>query len=68
MGSFVFSLSSYVSGLPVLCISYWLEVYIYVYWLERSYGRDAWTMILLVVESYICYKKSAEEGTRKIMV
>ena len=67
MGSFVSSLSSYVSGLPVPCISYWLELYIYVYWLERSYGRDARTMILLVVESYIRYKKGVEEGTRKMM-
>jgi len=68
MRSFVFSVSSYVIGLLVLCISYWLELYIYVYWLERSFGTDAGTMILLVVESYIRYKKGAEEGTRKMMV
>ena len=43
-------------------------MYIYVYWLERSYGRDAGTMILLVVDSYARYKKGAEEGTRKMMV
>jgi len=67
MGSFIFSLTSYVFGLPVLRISYWLELYI-VYWLERSYGKDAGTMILFVVESYIRYKKDAEEGTRKMMV
>jgi len=55
-------------SISVLRISYWLELYIYVYWLEKSYGRDAGTMILFMLESYIRYKKGAEEGTRKMMV